>query len=364
MRILQLIDSLDSGGAERMAVNYANMLSKEKPTFICVTRSEGLLKNTINDGVNYMFLNKKHTLDFKAIKRLYIYVRKNKIDVIHAHSTSFFLATIIKILNNKITLVWHDHYGSSEFLKARKFKILKICSYKFNAIISVNQTLKVWAEQHLKCKKVSFLNNFISVSTKEKKETVLRGEKGKRMVCLANLRSQKNHFMLLDAFKEVNKTHDKWTLHLVGKDHNDIYSSKLNEKINDLKLSKNVFIYGSKSDIYHILNHCDIGVLSSQSEGLPLALLEYGLAKLPVVATNVGDCDKVITQPSEGCLVNSGDFKAFSKALLNYINNTTLRIESGEGLYKNVVLNFSENKIKDQLIEIYTTLKCLKGTII
>ncbi len=355
MKVLQLIDSLDSGGAERMAVNYANMLSKDTPAFICATRSEGLLKNTINSKVNYMFLNKKHILDIKAVKQLHNYIKKNEINIVHAHSTSFFLATIIKILNTRIKLVWHDHYGRSEFLKVRKFKVLKICSYKFDAVISVNKMLKVWAEQHLKCKKVSFLSNFISANTKEKTETVLKGEDGKRIVCLANLRSQKNHFMLLDAFKEVNNTHKKWTLHLVGKDHNDNYSSKLNERINNLKLRDHVFIYGSKSDIYHILNHCDIGVLSSQSEGLPLALLEYGLSKLPVVATNVGDCDKVISHPSEGCLVNPGDSKAFSKALLTYINNEGLRIDNGEELYKNVVLNFSENKIKNQLIEIYTT---------
>ncbi|GAA3613947.1 glycosyltransferase [Flavivirga amylovorans] len=354
MRILQLIDSLDSGGAERMAINYANMLSKDMTAFICVTRFEGLLKDAINNDVNYMFLNKKHTLDFKAIKRLHNYIKQNKIDVVHAHSTSFFLATIIKILNPKTKLVWHDHYGSSEFLKIRKFRILKFCSYKFNAIISVNQILKAWAEQHLKCKNVSFLNNFISENTKEKKETTLKGEEGKRIVCLANLRSQKNHLMLLDAFKEVNKINEKWTLHLIGKDQGDDYSVKLNERINNLKLRENVFIYGSKSDIYNILNHCDIGVLSSQSEGLPLALLEYGLAKLPVVATNVGDCGKVITQSSEGFLVNSGDSKAFSKALLNYIDNKPLRIENGEGLYKNVISNFSENKIKNQLIAIYT----------
>jgi glycosyltransferase involved in cell wall biosynthesis len=48
------------------------------------------------------------------------------------------------------------------------------------------------------------------------------------------------------------------------------------------------FVYGSQQDVENILNQATIAVLSSQSEGLPVALLEYGLYK-PVVVTAVGD---------------------------------------------------------------------------
>lgn len=355
MRVLQLIDSLDSGGAERMAINYANMLSLDNESFICATRVEGLLKQSIAKGVNYFFLNKKNALDIKAIKRLNSFVKRNDIEIIHAHSTSFFIATIIKIFNKKIKLIWHDHYGNSEFLMHRKFKILRLCSYQFNSIISVNNILKEWSEINLKCKEVIVLNNFVMSKIYEVKETILKGINGKRIVCLANLRSQKNHFMLLDAFNKVLNFDREWSLHLVGKDQLDAYSSTLKEKIESLKLNKNVFIYGNRSDVHNILSQSNIGVLSSKSEGLPLALLEYGIVKLPVVATNVGDCDKVITQPSEGFLVESGNTKEFLKSILNYISNPNLRIQCGKALHDNVITNFGEQKIKNQLIKIYTS---------
>ncbi len=354
MRILQLIDTLDSGGAERMAINYANLLSKDCTSFICATRSEGLLKQSISAEVNFLFLNKKSTLDLIAIKRLHDYIKEHSIEIIHAHSTSFFIATLIKIFNRKIKLIWHDHYGNSEFLNERKHAALKLCSSKFNTIISVNKALKKWSENNLKCNNTIFLNNFVATNTNEIKETILKGLEEKRIVCLANLRPQKNHFMLLDAFKVVYAYDKDWTLHLVGKDQSDSYSSKLKEKINTLKLNDNVFVYGSRSDIHYILNQSDIGVLSSKSEGLPLALLEYGLAKLPVVVTNVGDCNKVITKSSEGFLVNSGDSEQFSKAIISYINNAQLKIQCGKALHANVITNFGENKIKDQLIKIYS----------
>ena len=91
MKVLQLIDSLNAGGAERVAVNYANSLtSRIEASYLCATREEGLLKESLSKNVQYLFLNKKTSLDFNAIRKLNKYVKKQDIQIIHAHSTSFF----------------------------------------------------------------------------------------------------------------------------------------------------------------------------------------------------------------------------------------------------------------------------------
>ena len=145
MKVLQLIDSLETGGAEKMAVTYANELVNHiEASFLCATRKEGLLKMTIDSRVEYMFLKKRSALDISAIFRLIKFVSKNKIDVIHAHSSSFFYATILKFFKPKLQLVWHDHYGQNEMLQNREFAILKRCSRYFDVIISVNENLKEW----------------------------------------------------------------------------------------------------------------------------------------------------------------------------------------------------------------------------
>ena len=120
MRILQIIDSLEAGGAERMAVNYANALA-EKIDFsgLVSTRKEGALLDQINSNVSYMCLNKKGTFDLKALFVLRKFVVENKIEIIHAHSTSFFIAFLLKLLYPSLKLIWHDHYGDSEFLIKR-----------------------------------------------------------------------------------------------------------------------------------------------------------------------------------------------------------------------------------------------------
>lgn len=353
MRVLQLIDSLNAGGAERVAVNYANSLATRiKVSFICVTRGEGVLKESISKAVSYLFLHKKSTLDFLAIKKLSCFVKANNVDVIHAHGSSFFIATIIKILNPKITLIWHEHFGNrSEASKTSKL-ILKSCSCFFSCIIAVNESLKHRSESKLLTKDVYILPNYPVINSLLK-VTKLNGFKGKRILCLANLRPDKDHLNLLRAYLEINKLHPDWTLHLVGQFKNDDYYNSIENFIVEYNLEKHIFIYGSCPDISNILNQSEIGILSSKSEGLSVALLEYGLSKLPVIVTDVGDCNKVISNSNEGILVEPENYKYLSKALLKLIEDADLRTKLAENLHQKVASSFSESSSIETLISIY-----------
>lgn len=354
MQVLQLIDSLDAGGAERVAVNLSNVLaSRIDGSFLCATRKEGLLKESISKAVKYLFLNKQKKIDLKAIHTLSVFVKENKINIIHAHSSSFFLAIIIKFLNRNISIIWHDHYGNSEFLENRNYKVLKFCSKYFSHIFSVNKTLETWAKEKLRAKRVDYLSNF-ATSDNQLSITVLKGVSGKRIVCIANLRAQKDHFTLIDAFKIVVKSYPDWTLHCVGKDFNDVYSENVKLKIKSEGLSKFVYLYESKPDIFNILTQCEIGVLSSKSEGLPIALLEYGLANLAVVSTNVGECKNVIKNRDNGLLVSSLDSIGLSKALVFYIQDEILRTKHSTRYNSYITKHFSEKSQLKFILETYT----------
>lgn len=353
MKVLQLIDSLDAGGAERVAVNIANILStKIEESFLCATRKEGLLKKSLLSNVEYLFLNKTRTIDLKSIKKLNIFIKQKNIHIIHAHSTSFFLATILKLLNRNIFIIWHDHYGNSEFLKDRKFGVLKFCSRHFSHVFSVNRILETWTKEKLKIRSVSYLPNF-AVINKTLNITTLKGMSGKRIVCLANLRPQKDHITLLEAFSEVLKRYPDWTLHCVGENFNDDYFEAIKTKTKELNLIDSVFLYGSKPDVFNILSQCDIGVLSSKSEGLPLALLEYGLSNLAVIATNVGECKTVITNNYNGLLVASLEIQELSKAISLYIEQKELREIHASRYKKHIQDNYSEESQMLNILKIY-----------
>ncbi len=346
MRILQIIDSLDIGGAERMAVNYANALSKEiEFSGIVATRKEGNLKEKIYLNVNYFFLNRKSKLDVKALFYLIKISKQNKITHLQAHSSSFFIAFLTKIFLPKIKIIWHDHNGLSEFISTQKSFVLKFVSHFFEGIVVVNDKLKKWAENELNCKNIIYLPNFTSVENDNKNETKLNGKEGKRILCLANLRFQKNHFFLIEVAKIIKEEFPDWSFHLVGKDFKDDYSSKIKKIIIERKLENHVFIYGSKSDVQNIIKQSDITILTSQSEGLPVAILEYGLNKKPLVTTNVGEIPNIIINANNGFIVDKNDSSIFANYVLELISNENLRQKIGENLFNTINNNFSEQSV-------------------
>ncbi|WP_298516035.1 glycosyltransferase family 4 protein [uncultured Kordia sp.] len=355
MKTLQVIDTLDTGGAEKLAVTYANALTTEvEASFLCVTRKEGVLKNQVSEEVGYLFLNRKRTLDFGAIKRLKAFIKENEIKIVHAHATSFFIVFLTKLIYPKFKMVWHDHYGNSEFLKERKSFVIKMASYAMSGVISVNQRLKDWAENNLAVSRVVYLSNFPVKSETVKAATQLHGVNGKRIICLANLRPQKDHLLLLQAFKAVQK--EDWTLHLVGKDFEDDYSRQIKLYIHDHELSGKVFVYGSREDVSHILNQCHVGVLSSKSEGLPIALLEYGLHELAVLTTDVGECNRVVSDETKGYIVPPNDATQFAEKLELLMGNQLERLAKAENLHAHIQENFAQKAIIQQLINFYNEL--------
>jgi glycosyltransferase involved in cell wall biosynthesis len=351
MRILQLIDSLEAGGAERMAVNYANALAKQIDfSGLVVTRKEGPLLNQIDKKVSYLFLNKKRSVDLLALFRLRRFVKKNKVAIVQAHSTSFFLAFLLKLIYPSIKIIWHDHYGDSEFLNKRPLLALQLIAPFFNGIIAVNHSLKSWANKNLHFENSIYLPNFPSEEKNILENTVLKGINGKRIVCLANLRVQKNHFLLLEVAKMLKLSHPDWTFHLVGKDFNDDYSKQIKSSIVENNLKKNVFLYGSKPDIGTILVQSTIGILTSQSEGLPVALLEYGLHKKPIIVTAVGEIPLVIQNGINGFIVDVQNEELFYKAIIELIEKEILRNNFGDALYKSIFENYSEKRVVKQYL--------------
>ncbi len=347
MKVLQLIDSLHPGGAERMAVTIANALVSEKVgSYLCATREEGLLKQNLKIGVGYFYLKKKSALDIVALLRLRRKIRQHQITIVHAHTTSYFFATLLKISCPSLKLIWHEHQGDRIATTRRENLVLYFCSFFFTSIIVVNQVLQRWCEKNLLSEKVIYLPNFVLT---ENLYSRLNTEKN--IVCVANLRSPKNHNLLLKAFAIVHSTHPDWKLHLLGRDFEDSYSADLKTIALKEDMNESIIFWGSSDMVESVISTSAIGVLSSNSEGLPMALLEYGRAGLAVVCTDVGQCREVVGP--FGKIVPPKNEDALAEALLFYIENEGERVTDAEGFSKHITANYSGKNIMPKLLAIY-----------
>jgi len=358
MRVLQLIDSLEAGGAERIAVSYANALAdKIEFSGLIATRKQGQLLSQLGNNVSYLFLNKKKTIDFRSVFILIKFIKKNQIAIIHAHGSSFFTAVLAKLLMPKIKVIWHDHYGMRSKESRTKNQILIFCSIFFSSIIVVNLQLKEWSQKKMFCKKVTFIPNFTLPEKGSQKITTLRGTKDKSIVFLANLKKPKNHIVILKAFHDLNLKDYDWTLHLVGKDYEDGYSQVLKDFIKTNSLENHIHLYGSRDDVQYILSQSSIGVLASTDEGFPVTLLEYALANLAVVSTNVGYCSEIIEDEISGLLFDPLNESQIKKQLLKVVEDNWFRSIAAENLKKSVLKKYSKETVIQKLLVLYENIK-------
>jgi glycosyltransferase involved in cell wall biosynthesis len=346
MRIIQLIDSLDLGGAEKMAVTYANSLvDNAEFSGLVVTRKEGALKKNIHDGVSYLFLNKKKSLDIKAILKLKEYCKINKVQFIQAHSSSFFLACLVKIVFPKIQIIWHDHYGKLVSSTRESSFVIRIFSILFSGVIAVSEELEAWSKKNLFCKHILYLQNYIPIANNTIHETKLKGKQGKRVVYIANLRPQKNHLLLLEVIKSLHDKFPEWTFHLIGNDLNDSYSISIKDRIKHYNLEEVVFVYGSIEDVEYCISQSEIGVFTSISEGLPVALLEFGKQSKPLVATNVGQIPHLLIHNESGLLSENNSVLEFAKNLSILLEDEQLRVKFGKNLHQTIEEIYSESVV-------------------
>ena len=348
MNILQIIDSLQFGGAERMAVSISNVLAKSGHSVVlCASRSKGKLEKFVEPGIKLVTLNKKSTIDFNALFRLLQIIRKNRIQIIHAHSSSVFWAILIKIIMPKIKVIWHDHLGARISGNSVN-KYYKFISPLISGIISVNDKLKEWAVQNMRVipKNILFINNFPLI-----RELPRNTKPGiTKIVCLANLRQQKDHQTLVKAIHIIIKELPEHNLKFIfaGLFRHDAYYLDLIKLIKTLGLKETIQIKGPVEDTAALLAAADIGVLSSVSEGLPVILLEYGLVGLPVVVTDVGQCHEVTGDGKFGLVVPPFNPVELAKALIILINNKKRRSKMGDEFKKFVIEKYGAKQFLSQ----------------
>jgi glycosyltransferase involved in cell wall biosynthesis len=226
----------------------------------------------------------------------------------------------------------------------------------FSAVFVVNHQLELWVKKNLFFKKVFYIPNFATSDEKQYKATTLNGCEGKRIVCLANLKKPKNHIALLIAFEEMKLQDLGWSLHLIGKDYKDSYSSDLKVFVAENNLQKAIFIYDSQNDIKYILSQATIGILCSTDEGFPVSLLEYGLAQLAVVCTNVGYCPEVVKDNYSGLLFDPLNNLQLQEQLRKMILDKTKRDSFRLHLHELVLEKYSREKGVQLLLSQYRAL--------
>jgi len=174
----------------------------------------------------------------------------------------------------------------------------------------------------------------------------------KVLLCVANFRPQKNHPLLLRAFDRAlhQGDMDEWHLVLVGQDASERPACEA--LATKLGSCSQIHFAGKRTEAAAWMGEADAFVLSSDEEGLPLALLEAMRASLPAVVTAVGGMPQVVT-PQTGFVVPRGDEAALASALHQLAIDPTLRTRLGSGARDRFLAHYTQDAMLDQLEQLY-----------
>ncbi len=329
MKVLQVIDRLDAGGAERVMVDLSNILADNGHLVTSLAiLNHGELGKFLNPEIAKVDLNRSGRFNLKKLKSLS--VEANKHDIVHVHMRHnlkyVWLAN--KLFPIKAKIIFHDHYGKIAIDKS----VSKTLAWALKKVtyIGVSQELADWARQHVGMPSASVFHLTNIVIRKNAGPGALPTKNAKQLVMVSNIRREKNIEFALSIMKVLG-VEDNANLTIYGKIVDEEYFKELKDMVSSFGINDHIRFIDDCIDIQSQLPKYNFGLHTAKSETGPLVLIEYLAQGIPFLTFNTGEVVQQIRSKLSSFILTSFE-------VLDWVN--TLRVHW-------------DKSFRDELISIY-----------
>lgn len=319
--------NISIGGQEKMLMEFLNILDSKKYEILLLIEENNGKRNDYIDRipkwVDYKFLTteefmnkiEKYQSSKNFLEKLYyshLLKLKKKIslkelkkylnfsDIIIDYDMGL-LRNLHKInLQNKKIIGW-SHAGSGELLR-KKQKRENV--NKYDCIVTINETMKNGYLKNYNNKEVIKISNFLDFDLIEKKaEEKLEKDYGKYIISVGSLTENKNHKLLINAFKILKdkyKVSEKLLIAGEGREREN-----LEKQIRELNLENDVLLLGQKENPYKYIKNSELYVISSKDESFSLTLVEAMFLKKLVISVKSNGPIEILKNNKYGVLVEN-----------------------------------------------------------
>ena len=319
MKILQVITSLQTGGAEKLIVDIVPRLwQKGLEVDVCLFNGKDtpFKQQLIACGCIIYDLSYDERY-YSPIKIFKLWRIMRHYDVVHTHNTAPQLFAAIAAVLCSVVLVTTEHNTSNRRRDWKWYPVFidRWMYNQYRKIICISNQAEINLKESIgKCKAdiVTIFNGIdIEMFHQARPNLNLRdGSKRFVVVMVAGFRYQKDQDTLIKAMRHLDK--DKFELWLVGDGERRV---DLETMVVSLDLSEQVRFWGIRSDIPELLHTADVVVMSSHFEGLSLSNIEGMSVGKPFIASDV-DGLREITK-GYGILFPHGDDQALANEIKN-----------------------------------------------
>ena len=340
MKIVFVISSLSSGGAERVLSMLANYFAKKHDVFIITFSNEDSFYK-LNERIRHIKLdllkNSKNIFESikNTIKRLFVLKKTLKeidADVNISFMTHTNILSIVSSKLNKQKIIISER-TVYDFYSSEMVDFLRRLFYPFSNLL-ITQTYSDKKNYNF-MKNVKVIYNPLELPPIQiKRENII--------LAVGRLDKQKGFDKLVEAFSQIDS--DGWKLCIAG---DGVEKKNLLDQIDRLKLD-NVEFIGKRKDIFEWYAKSSIFVLSSEKEGFPNVLLEAMGSGCACISF---DCpsgpSEIIENGENGILVEKQNVKKLASQIQRLINDKDVREKLGSKAMK-AKEKYSIEKIANQ----------------
>jgi len=370
--VVLTVDDLGYGGAERQVVELANNMDAERfDVHVCTLSNYAPLAGTLRDADHRLHtVVKRWRFDVTAVFQLAHLLRALHADIVHGF---LFSGEIVSRLAGRLAgtkLILGSERNANQVFRRSNLIAYRLTQRFAHAIIAnshagAESNRRVFGREAADYRVVH--NGVDTERFKPADGKGIRRRWGIPAQCpvigvFAAFREQKNHPMLLRAFKQVLDSFPEARLLLVGdqpvdgRGKYDDYKARLHRTVDDLGLRDRCLFLGHQKNPEDLYAACDVTALSSLHEGTPNVLLESMACGIPVVATNVCDNAYVVREGEVGYLVAVGDEAGMAQRLKSLLTDAALRMKMGQRARSWVMEEFSNKRLADKTEAVYTEL--------
>lgn len=337
MKILHIITSLRTGGAERIVADLCPCLQKtgdEVSVLLLDGTRTGLYDQLEHAGIHIDSLSNgwRAMRNPFLLPRLLSYLKDNAFDIVHTHNTFCQFLAAIASVSHPLTLVTTEHNTSNRRREWKWFRPIDRWMYgKYKKIVCVGEeTEKAFVTYLPDCSvKTAVISNGINLESflHAPADKELSSFNGFKILMVAAFRAQKDHASLIRAMEYLP---DEYRLFLAGgaETHED---EKTLQSCRDLVKTKSfenrVTFLGVREDIPQLLATCDVTVLSSHYEGFGLSAVEAMASGKVLIASDVESLTTLVG--GAGLLFPQGDAEALATLIREVCENPEKAREIG-----------------------------------
>lgn len=321
MKVLCLIDSIGSGGAQRQLVGLA-LLLKERGYKVRVIyyHDDHFFRSFLEENrIQYKYVSGAASSLQKLVKVLREIKSFRPDTVISYLGGANMLACLVRLLFPAFKLIVSERSVTQRLsIKTR----LKFWLYHFSTYVVANsRTEYEYINAHFPSlrNKSIVITNFVDTSYFQPFPTQNKEHKKLHVICVASIRKVKNTRRFVAAIGEVVKAGYIVQVDWFGNALSDSYLKECLRDLKDLNLEGIFNFHASTSGIREEYRKADLFCLPSLYEGFPNVLCEAMACGIPVVCSRVSDNPYIVEEGVNGFLFDPLSVKEMADCIIRFI---------------------------------------------